>query len=189
MHIGTHGSLRRHVESKDPSVGVERQPAMHERVARLGVRYECLGPRRRPPDRPSEQACGVEEDGELRIGSAPDTERTADILRRDHQRMLVDAKHPRDLVAYLSDALIAGMKTERVRRRIVRGHRGAGLHRTNDDALARSPHLDHVRCARECGCDTGLVAKRPLEGDIAWRRRPKLRRSGCQRVLDARDGL
>jgi hypothetical protein len=187
------GGDRRDLQGQEAAFGIEREPCRCDRVARLVVALERFGAARHPVHRAPDLLCRDQHRDIFRIRRGLHAEGAADIAGQQPHLLRRDDEAGGKLVAQHARALRRHAQEVFVFRRVVACRRATRLHRGDDDALVDLGHFRHVRGASELTIDPfelGVVARcrrHEVEGDIARRFGPELRRAGCDGVLDIDD--
>ena len=166
---------------------VKRQLRLGIVVARLVVAEERLGAAGHPMDRPAELFRAEHQREVFRIGPGLEAEGAADVLGQHPQPLLRHFEDDGDIVAQDARALRADAQRILVVRRIIACGGAARLHRGDRDALIGHRNArdefggleDRVDLAR---IGLGIGGKSgPVDGQVARRLRPDLRRAGDER--------
>ena len=186
--IRAHVRGRVHAHRQELAVRVERELGVRDVVASVGVGQERLAPLRGPLDRAIHPLARPHHRRLFRIEEDLRAEAAADVGRDHAHLVLRQTEHERRHEQTL-DVRILARDVERVRvvGAVVRRRCRARLDRVWDKTVVDDVELRDMRGRRECGVDSGLVAKGPCVAVVPRCALVNLCRAGRKRVYAVDD--
>ena len=154
-------------DGEEVAVRVHRKLAGERQRAALPIAHEQFRARADPFHRPAEFAGGKHHREVFGIGRRTHAEASADVLRDEHDLLLVDTADERELSLHAADALKRHMKRVAIVRGVELNEARARLERIADEALTVDRELAHVFRAGERGFHRLRIAGVELEGEIS----------------------
>ena len=175
--VGAEVGERAHAQAEELPVGIQRQRAAREMVARLRVAEKALAAPAQPAHRPPQPARGPGHEDLLMIGKILHAEAAAEIVGEDAEAVLLDPEDAGDDGARAVHVLAVNVEGVALAFRIVDAERAARLDGAHDEPVVDQLDLDHVGCRLEGGVRGIGIAVYPGTREVARRFRPDFRRA------------